>query len=1710
MADGYIGRGPLGAIEDILQEVLVTANVKYKGLWQTETSYATNDLVFVPPVSLYIATEDHVSGLTFSEDVDKFDLYSVRFTVGENFDPNLGYLPGETVIFNDNLYVCTDPTQPAGGGGGGGGGGGSQYYPTDTNYWSLVVSSLGRQGTGTVNITGGSISVETLATDEVLSDLIPNVSESYDLGSSTKKWKDLYLSGNSIFLGEGIIRTVGNNIVITTGNGGEIVIGEEGISGDTEITIQNNIISTSTSDTDLRLKTVGSGVITLEANTNISGNLTVSGNINLGGNITIGDQTVDTVTVVADFTSNLIPDSSDLYDLGTTAKRWRDFYGKNINITNNLTVGDDVSITGDITVTGDLKSNLIPDVSLTYNLGSSTKKFNSGFFSTVTLDEISSPTNFTMTLGSTGTAKIDSPTAFTLPVGDETDKGNFTAETGQIRFNTTSQQFEGYQGVAWASLGGVRSVDGATYISPELTPNASDDTLRFVTNNVVRMSLTTNSIVVDDTVLSVTVESTQGTTNSTTGALVVTGGVGVGENVYVAGDLTVLGNLSIGTGSGTGVNISTDVTIGGDLTVNGTTTTINSTTISVDDKNIELGATLSPTDAGADGGGITLFGDTNKTLLWIDSTDSWTSSENIDLASGKAYKIAAANVITATDVFPTQTTVNLAPNGTTVVIGGTTGTTTIQNENVNLDGSLNVAVDITVNTDKFVILGTTGNTTIDGTLTVNGDIDFNSAFTATELITASNGLTVEGSTTLNEKFFKVTNGTVDKFTVESSTGNTGISGTLSVTGTSGFAGITASTGSFSGQITSTLAVGTSPLVVTSTTKVDNLNADLLDGYNSSVTDVADTVVVRSADKKISFTSASISGSLTGETVLQSLSNASGTLTLPSATDTLVGKATTDTLTNKTINLANNTLTGTISEFNAALSDDNFATLTGTETLTNKTVDLTNNTLTGTITQFNTALSDADFATLAGTETLQNKTINLSTNTLSGTVSEFNTALSDGDFATLAGVETLTNKTFNLTDNSLTGTTAQFNAALSDDNFATLAGTETLSNKTIALAQNSISGTISDFNSALTDADFATLTGAESLTNKSISLTANTVTGTIAEFNLALTDANFATLAGIETLTNKTINLTGNTLEGTLAQFNTALSDADFATLAGIETLTNKTLTNPTINSSEGSLILPSDTNPTQTDNGSVVWDSDSYLLTVGNGIGRKTLVDLDSSQILTNKTLTSPVITGVSPTITLNGDLSGSITLTDLAGGTLTATIVADSVALGTDTTGDYVQSLTQGTGVTITGGTGEGSTPTIAIGQSVNTTSNVTFNSAQIGNVNISLSEITTTADDLTLDSFTGNTTIDDNLTITGNLVVQGTTVTVDSTVTSVVDPIVELGGQIISGPTFNVVALTYTVIPPATIDTSLLVVDDQTYTQINTVTTDWVVLGGGIVDYANVIAIIGVNTDGNYVIQIDQAGIIIGETYTLLGPATGINDGKDRGIRFNWNSGNFARSGFFGFDDSTGYFTFRPNAIFANEVVTGPLGDIQANIFRGNVISDTITVSSGLNVVGDAIISPGAGKLLTINPTVVGNIDNTAIGATTRSTGAFTNLTANGSVTFTSTTQSTTPSTGALLVTGGTGISGNANIGGDLNVDGVLSVGGNILFGGALTVPNGGTGKTEFTAKGIVYGNGVGQLGVTAASNPSTNANTGYAILTTNIDEIPVWTNEIDGGAF
>jgi len=137
------------------------------------------------------------------------------------------------------------------------------------------------------------------------------------------------------------------------------------------------------------------------------------------------------------------------------------------------------------------------------------------------------------------------------------------------------------------------------------------------------------------------------------------------------------------------IDSSQNVVIPANLTVQGTTTTIDSTTLSVKDKNIEMGVVSSPTDVTADGGGITLKGTTDKTFNWVDSTDSWTASEHIELASGKSFRINGNNVLNQTTLGSTVVGSSLTSVGTLTALTGGTGDLNWDSNTLFVDSSEN-------------------------------------------------------------------------------------------------------------------------------------------------------------------------------------------------------------------------------------------------------------------------------------------------------------------------------------------------------------------------------------------------------------------------------------------------------------------------------------------------------------------------------------------------------------------------------------------------------------------------------------------------------------------------------------------------------------------------------------------------------------------------------------------------------------------------------------------------------------------------------------------------------------------------------------------------------------------------------------------------------------------------------------------------------------
>lgn len=256
-----------------------------------------------------------------------------------------------------------------------------------------------------------------------------------------------------------------------------------------------------------------------------------------------------------------------------------------------------------------------------------------------------------------------------------------------------------------------------------------------------------------------------------------------------------------------------------------------------------------------------------------------------------------------------------------------------------------------------------------------------------------------------------------------------------------------------------------------------------------------------------------------------------------------------------------------------------------------------------------------------------------------------------------------------------------------------------------------------------------------------------------------------------------------------------------------------------------------------------------------------------------------------SPIITFTGDVSGSVTLSSLTSASVSLTVNADGIELGTDTVGDYVASLAAGTGVSLTASVGEGISPTISIGQDVSTTSSVTFGHLTLSETTGQPFTISSSAQVSNLNSeFLGGYTVSELIGMSGVTSINGTANEIEVSAST---------GAITVG------------LP-------------------NDVT-----IGGSLTVSENLIVSGSVVTINSTVVTIDDP------IFTLGGDtAPTVDDGKDRGIEFRYFDGT-AKVGFFGFDDSTGKFTFIPDATNSSEVFSGTKGTLDANIEWADVLN-------------------------------------------------------------------------------------------------------------------------------------------------------------------------------
>jgi hypothetical protein len=349
----------------------------------------------------------------------------------------------------------------------------------------------------------------------------------------------------------------------------------------------------------------------------IAGNLEVDGDITFragagsGGTLTFGDLNTDNIVFNAELTSSIVPDSTANYNLGSVTKQWNNLWVDGTASIDTLTVDENSTFTGYLQVdSGDVR---VPNTQTTVDL----------------FDDYAT----TVEAFGAGTAIRLGATTGTLTLRNPTIVGS---ETTQNLFNTVATTVNAFGAATTVNMG-VSGGGGNTNFNI-----LSDDVVCSGDLNVNGGELLSSSNTVD-----VFINNTVNIGNSTQ-----SGNTTINNELKLAYDLSfenATGNnvisipddeqnaLRIREGSNDYMQFRTDngnervvvwkdLYLVGNLDVSGSTTTIDTTTLVVEDKNIELGASAAPSDSTADGGGITLKATTDKTITYNNSNGVWESN----------------------------------------------------------------------------------------------------------------------------------------------------------------------------------------------------------------------------------------------------------------------------------------------------------------------------------------------------------------------------------------------------------------------------------------------------------------------------------------------------------------------------------------------------------------------------------------------------------------------------------------------------------------------------------------------------------------------------------------------------------------------------------------------------------------------------------------------------------------------------------------------------------------------------------------------------------------------------------------------------------------------------------------------------------------------------------------------------------------------------
>ena len=552
--------------------------------------------------------------------------------------------------------------------------------------------------TGTTTFNGGTLTLGDANTDnivfggEVDSHIIPDDDGTYNLGSATKEWNNLFVDGtaniDALLADTAKIGDLTDNRVVIAGSSGELEdsgnLTFDGsiltttnivVTGDTDLgnATSDTITATGRFDSDLTPSTDGArdlgqsdlewqdlfidgtakiDTLTVDENATVAGNLTVTGNGVINGNVDLGNATSDTITATGRFDSDLVPSSDNARDLGASGLEWKDLYidgTANIDTlvadtakVSDLTSGRVVlaGTSGEIEDSGNLTFNGSTlavtgsqTISVSLDVDGHTDLDNMGVSGVGTITQLVS-TTATVGAGLTVTGTIDGNGGANIS-GAETVLSSATVSdltNNRVVIAGTSGALEDSGNLTFngSTLAVTGSIDLSANIDVDGTANLDAVDIDGAVDMASSLTLAGNADFNGNL-------DVDGTTNLD--AVDIDGAVDMASSLTLAGNADFNGNLDVdGTTNLDGTNIAGALAVSGSATVDnlsldGNTITTSSGNLTIDSN----GGTTTINDNAIISGNLTV----NGTTTTINSTTVNIDDKNFQVATGAADDAAA-------------------------------------------------------------------------------------------------------------------------------------------------------------------------------------------------------------------------------------------------------------------------------------------------------------------------------------------------------------------------------------------------------------------------------------------------------------------------------------------------------------------------------------------------------------------------------------------------------------------------------------------------------------------------------------------------------------------------------------------------------------------------------------------------------------------------------------------------------------------------------------------------------------------------------------------------------------------------------------------------------------------------------------------------------------------------------------------------------------